>query len=204
MAVRSQNSTKTKTLILDAARRQFAHYGFSKVTMDEIAQDAALGKASIYYYFPTKENLFQAVMTSEHDRFMKQLEGMIGMKIGAAAKIREYVLERHEYFKKMLNLNILDLRSSASMKPIFAETYERFAKQELGLLRRLLKQGCESGEFSVRSIDRVAVGLMHTMQGLRCRFLRAIQGPPAESDGYDQLKEEIGFVADIFLNGIRK
>ena len=47
--------------IIEAARKRFAHYGFSKVTMEEIAADAEMGKASLYYYFPTKEELFSAL-----------------------------------------------------------------------------------------------------------------------------------------------
>ena len=34
--------------ILEAARKRFAYFGFSKITMDEIASDVALGKASLY------------------------------------------------------------------------------------------------------------------------------------------------------------
>jgi TetR/AcrR family transcriptional regulator len=49
--------------IIEAAKERFAHFGFSKVTMEEIASDVDLGKASLYYYFPTKEDLFKAVKT---------------------------------------------------------------------------------------------------------------------------------------------
>ena len=51
-----QLSTEKQAVILDAARKRFAYYGFSKVTMDEIAADIGMGKASLYYYFPTKES----------------------------------------------------------------------------------------------------------------------------------------------------
>ena len=47
----SENNLKEKE-ILEAARSRFAHYGYSKVTMEEIALDVEMGKASLYYYFP--------------------------------------------------------------------------------------------------------------------------------------------------------
>ncbi len=53
-----RKSSKTEALILESAQRQFAHYGFSKVTMDEIAQEVGMGKASLYYYFPDKGKPF--------------------------------------------------------------------------------------------------------------------------------------------------
>ena len=66
---------KTKQqIIIDAARDRFAHFGFSKVTMDEIASDVELGKASLYYYFPTKEELFKAVITLEQDELKNDID----------------------------------------------------------------------------------------------------------------------------------
>lgn len=55
------DKTKEKEqAILKAARERFAQFGFNKSTMDEIASDVELGKASLYYYFPAKEDLFRA------------------------------------------------------------------------------------------------------------------------------------------------
>ena len=71
----SENLSGEKTQnILSAARRRFAHYGFSKVTMDEIAGDVEMGKASLYYYFPTKEDLFKAVVIQEQNEFVNYIE----------------------------------------------------------------------------------------------------------------------------------
>lgn len=48
-------------IILEAARKRFAHFGISKTTMNEIAADIGMSKASLYYYFPDKEKLFVAL-----------------------------------------------------------------------------------------------------------------------------------------------
>ena len=65
-----QLTSEKQAVILDAARKRFAYYGFSKVTMDEIAADVGLGKASLYYYFPTKEGLFVEVIKDEKSQFL--------------------------------------------------------------------------------------------------------------------------------------
>jgi TetR/AcrR family transcriptional regulator len=49
MTARIARRRQTKALILEAAQRQFARYGLSKVTMDEIAEEVGMGKASLYY-----------------------------------------------------------------------------------------------------------------------------------------------------------
>ena len=39
--------------ILNAAQRMFGQYGLTKTTMTDIAKEVGMGKASLYYYFPT-------------------------------------------------------------------------------------------------------------------------------------------------------
>ena len=191
-------------MILDAARRRFAHFGFSKVTMGEIAEEASMAKASLYYYFPTKENLFHAVMVNEHQEFMNCFRSILEQDLSAGDRLREYVNLRYEYFNKMLNMNILELRSSVKMKPIFTATYVDFSRQELRVLRQIIEEGSARKEFEVRSADKIAEALLHIMQGLRCRFVRAASGPRIESKEYDRLKQELQFVTDIFLRGITR
>lgn len=47
--------------LLEAAVRQFAQHGYDKTSMRDIAAAAGMLAGSIYYYFPTKEQLFLAV-----------------------------------------------------------------------------------------------------------------------------------------------
>ena len=48
--------------ILKSAQKRFMTYGYSKVTMDEIAEDIGMAKASLYYYFQTKDDIFRGVI----------------------------------------------------------------------------------------------------------------------------------------------
>jgi len=56
------------SLILDAALRVFTTRGLHEGTMEEIAEAAELGKATLYYYFPSKETILSALVetTIEH------------------------------------------------------------------------------------------------------------------------------------------
>lgn len=48
--------------IIDAALRVFARKGFTKATNKDIAQEAGITPGLIYYYFESKEALFQALL----------------------------------------------------------------------------------------------------------------------------------------------
>lgn len=65
MSAQSEGTSETdrRAQILDAAFEEFASQGFRGATIKRIAQRARLqSQALIYWYFPTKEALFQAVL----------------------------------------------------------------------------------------------------------------------------------------------
>ena len=45
--------------MLDAARQLFIEHGYAKTTMDEIAEKAEFGVATVYTYFKSKEGVFR-------------------------------------------------------------------------------------------------------------------------------------------------
>jgi AcrR family transcriptional regulator len=51
-----------KGMLLDAAVRAFATEGFSRVSMNRIADSAGVSKALIYHYYPSKETLLYEAM----------------------------------------------------------------------------------------------------------------------------------------------
>ncbi len=58
--------------IQKAALKLFARKGYSDCNMNEIAAEAQMGKATLYYYFPNKETLFRSLLFDESARFYKQ------------------------------------------------------------------------------------------------------------------------------------
>jgi AcrR family transcriptional regulator len=48
--------------VLDAAAELLLRWGYHKVTIDEVARQAGIGKGTVYLHFPTKEALFLTVL----------------------------------------------------------------------------------------------------------------------------------------------
>ncbi|WP_394830218.1 TetR/AcrR family transcriptional regulator [Pendulispora rubella] len=59
--------------ILESAREVMAAHGYERATMSAIAERAGLGTASLYRYYASKEELFDAVITPELARRFEQL-----------------------------------------------------------------------------------------------------------------------------------
>jgi AcrR family transcriptional regulator len=62
-ALRLTKGERTKLAILDAAEREFAQFGFDAVSMRQIAEASGQLVGVLTYHFPSKEALFEAVVT---------------------------------------------------------------------------------------------------------------------------------------------
>jgi AcrR family transcriptional regulator len=58
MGLRELKKRQTRQLIADTAWRLFADRGFDRVTVAEVAREAQVAEATVFNYFPTKEDLF--------------------------------------------------------------------------------------------------------------------------------------------------
>ena len=66
-------ANKRKQQIIRAAVKRFARHGSGKTTLEEIARDIRIGKATIYHYFESKDELFFASLKWETDEKEKEI-----------------------------------------------------------------------------------------------------------------------------------
>ncbi len=193
-----------EALILEAARKRFAYYGFSKVTMDEIASDVGLAKPSLYYYFPTKENLFRAVVRHEQEAFTRDIETMLKREAGAGEKLREYVDLRVTLFRELVNLSALGVQSWAEVSSIFGDLFKTLEEQELKLIHTVLHEGKASGELEIANPAHTARLILHVLHGLRLRTFYTGRSPHPENGVYADLKKDSDHLIDLLLHGMKR
>ena len=81
----------------------FSRYGFKKTTMDEIAKELKMGKSSVYYYFKSKEDIFEAVVLYEANVLRNELTKAIKSVESPVDKMKNYVFVRMKAFEKLSN-----------------------------------------------------------------------------------------------------
>lgn len=130
--------------ILDAALQQVEDFGVRRFTVDDVAGRVGLSRVTIYRYFPTKDQLIQAVMLRELQRFTADVEAVVdkhdtpderaieGFVFGLAT------LRKHELLNRLLRTEpelILPLLT-VNAAPVLATGREFIA----GLIRRKVEQ----------------------------------------------------------------
>ncbi|MDB5271953.1 MAG: ycdC [Chitinophagaceae bacterium] len=153
--------------IIGAAQKRFAHYGLSKTTMTEIASDIGMGKASLYYYFPDKETLFEAVIIKEQTIFLEEMHTMLASGIEASTQLKKYVKMRSLLFTKYANLANLRSDSTDNSKPICARAMEGFRNKEIELVMTMLQNGITAKEFKRINKQEYSELLVNLLLGLR-------------------------------------
>lgn len=86
--------------IITAARKVFAEKGYVAATVDEIAASASLAKGTIYLYFESKEQIYNAVLDDDLEALRRLTLEKIAAVETAPEKIAAYVNARFEYCEK--------------------------------------------------------------------------------------------------------
>jgi AcrR family transcriptional regulator len=95
--LRERKKQQTRQLIAETARRLFAERGFEGVTVAEVARAAEVSEATVFNYFPTKEDLFYSGL----EAFEEELLGAIRERDpgeSVLAAFRDFLLRQRGVF----------------------------------------------------------------------------------------------------------
>lgn len=187
---------KKRQTILNMAQKIFSRFGLNKTTMDEIAKAARMGKATLYHYFSSKEQIFAEVIKEESRILKDKLDNALENAKTPQEKIRAYIITRINY------LNILANTYSA-LSDDYLEHYssvkkfrQEFSDNELQTLTALLRYGVDKKVFSVMKINDVAKVMVMALRGLEFALLT--------SEKMEICDDDINLLTDIMLYGICK
>ncbi len=201
--VNQENIDKTQ-VILGVAQRRFAQYGFLKTSMTEIASDAGMSKASLYYYFEDKDAIFKEVIKNEQEGFISQIEKFIHSEPTASKLLIIYVKKRLEYFELFLNLSKLNAESIKTVKPIFNELSGKFNEKEILLVSKIISAGVRNGEFEKANSKELATLFVRLIQSLRSNVILRSGIENINTIDFHQLMDNCINTAKIFGNGIKR
>jgi AcrR family transcriptional regulator len=189
--------------IIDTAQKLFGIYGVEKVSMNEIAIELRLSKASLYYYFPDKESLYFAVLEKEQSVFHSRVIEVIMKYDDPEKMLSEYAILRLEHFRRLLNLSRLRLEVFADLKPVLGEKLKIFRDKEIDTIKRILEKGVRTGIFSMMDVSGIACLFLDLLRGLRVSHISGRRMMVIEQPEYDRLLEQTNSFTGIFIRGLK-
>jgi TetR/AcrR family transcriptional regulator len=152
--------------LLDAALDLFVEKGFAATRAEEVAARAGVSKGTLFLYFPSKEELFKAVVRENMSgRFHEWNEEFETFEGTTADMVR--------YCMRVWWERIGATRASGITKLVIAEARNfpdiaTFYQQEVirpgtELIKRILQRGVDSGEFRPLDVDHAVFSIVAPM-----------------------------------------
>ncbi len=181
-----------RTRILDAAHRLVGEGGFEGTSIRDIARESATNPALAYYYFGSKQGIFEALAHRNADRASEAL--------GEAVQLQGTTRERVRHFLRAWMKALYEparplapwFRKAIQDRSVLGDLLRLRVANNLSLLAGILDEGVARGEIRAPSLPTltVATGLMMSVAGLAMEVLlpHDLSGvslkSPAEKDAF--------------------
>ena len=154
-----------KDRILQGALEVFKQKGLEGATMDEIAIESGFGKATLYYYFKSKEDVFSDILQNGWKTIWESLEPVIADQesprktfINVLIKIAENAQSRPGLFEFLFN-------APKAIK-LAHQPWKEYQHRLYGVIQGLLEDGIKAGEFPKINPDLMFKALGGLFMGL--------------------------------------
>lgn len=186
-----------KGLISDASYQLFCERCYEEVTVQDIADAAGMGKATLYQYFESKEEVLFSLLKRSSSEINRSLEACCDKGQDPYTTLKEVIgltyrlyLENNRIF-----LTYLALKRSAALKPEWLQELRSLRDRKYDILAMVLENGSQQGIFVQVDSRRLARVLNNILRGFSLEPLETRQGEPVK-----ELEEEL--IQTILFNGI--
>jgi AcrR family transcriptional regulator len=197
MAAIAPKST-VKDTILDATDRLLARYGYRKMTVEDIAVEAGIGKGTIYLHFSSKEEVVLSHIDRIVERLQERLKEIADSDATAEERLRLMLLTRVlfrfdsiQHYTQSLN----DLL--AVLRPGLLTRRAQYFDAEAQIFAEVLAAGRQAGEFSFEDEHATAHAFLQATNGLLPYSLST-----TELGAREDVEKRTADVAGLMLRGV--
>ena len=152
--------------LLQAALALFVEKGFAATRVDEVAARAGVSKGTLFLYYPSKEDLFKAVihetLAGRFDEWNAELE----VFAGTSAELVRYCL--HSWWERIgmtqaSGITKLVMSEAGTFPDVAAYYQQHVINPGHDLLKRILQRGIDRGEFRPMYLEYAVYSLIAPM-----------------------------------------
>ena len=186
--------------ILSAAKRVFSRKGYEATTVEDIALEAGFGKASLYFYFKRKKEVFLSLIKDGLEGQRKLLKEVMNSQLSNVERLEAVLSKMFEYVRE--NQEFMRIVHSESQK-LYATTLKEVRsyiikehRNTMEGITSIVRDGIKSGEFRKVEPTLAAASFMGIIRSVIFDWL--VKDEKSPPDRYKPM------VMDIFLKGISK
>ena len=169
---------KTREKLIDVARQLFAHKGIENTTMSDIANASDKGRRTIYSYFKSKKEIYNAVIERESEQLVARLRDVVKSDLSPEEKLNRFIDLRvdviveaiMQYYDGNVMLRSLFMRNVKKIEKIRYMALEK----EREILDEIVREGLKSGVFDAERTRDLFPAVVMIFQGLELSYLRNI------------------------------
>ncbi len=140
--------TLIRALIIRAAEQVFQKWGLNKTTMEDIAIEAGKAKSTLYYYFESKEDIFETVVKEKFNDILDKAKIDIQKITSVKEKLKKYIGISLTEIKKFAIMYHIVREEVKSNKPLVEKIRQYFEDKETQFLTELIALGVKQKEFN--------------------------------------------------------
>lgn len=157
-----RNGSGTRQHILQAALKRFADGGYAATSIQQIVDDARVSKPALYYHFPDKAGLFQALVDRAHDERYQLMQDAARRGRTVAEKLIEVVAAVFDFSlrnRELMRLAFATAFAAPGEMPPQGRCREK-GKRNFEFIRALVEEGQAAGELDRRfASEELAMGI---------------------------------------------
>lgn len=190
-----ERSESTKERIISAAIEAFAAGDYEGTSIRDVARAAGVSLPVIYYYFQSKEGLYDYVMRHCRLSYVQAVQAALGALEGLRAQLRALIRARHSLIETDPAVVILLIREQFSL-PEWTETVREIPPTlsvTFEVVQEILRRALQQGEIPAQHEESAAWALVGILGIFDLQILN--RGQPAG-------EAEIERILELFLNGL--
>jgi AcrR family transcriptional regulator len=192
------NSNVFRERILDATERLLATFGYRKMTMEDIAREAGVGRRTIYLHFPGKEEVALSSIDRVVQRLLARLRQEAALPKPPADQLHAMLILRVMFrFDSVRDYYQSFTEMFAAIRPAYLARRETYFAAEARIFADVLRAGREAGDFQFEDAPAAAQTLLLATNALLPFSLSA-----RELGSRAEVETKAGAIADLLLRGL--
>lgn len=183
-----------KDNIIAVALRVFGRLGVYKTTMNDIAKAAKKGRRTIYQYFKSKEEIYQAVLEKETANMVVPMKAIVKSELEPAEKLRSYAHQRIKSIYKIAENHHAFKVGFLHNDKVILKLRKRFDRFDSELLSKIVEEGLRKKVFKANDFNLMVKNIQVGLRGMEIDFIK--------NDLNENCKKQLDLYIEMITKGI--